>query len=649
MNWNAQGEWADVSQWSHYRGIVELPAGSSPDLSDDYANTYEQATLVFPPASFAATLSYCGDVDYFAFDASAGQSYDILVSLPDGQLEDSTVWLYDTDGRTLLQWDDDGGHGLGSRLVWTAPANGTYYFAVDSYALWDSLGQYAVEIAPGSLTGSTAWAWFEHPGQYLDLSGDVGIAFSEPSYTGAPSGWDENELLHLLDLSDPLAPVQVGTYLAGDAEGEGCAFGSDGEHYYLGDYSNAEAHALGLSELVVLDVSASGDPFEVGRTRFVMQEIDALRVEGDYIYAGTRSEDQPEAYLEVYRIANPTAPALVGVSEGVTRPGGGWLDPTWIVLEGDRAYMLYEEPGMITVFDVADPYSPSVLGGYELDPPCSESVWLMDVADAVAWVGVDWELQAVDLSDPSDPQPLGSLPMGGQVGQVVIEGNRAFVGVAGLGVKVVDISDPSDPEVMYSHTVVGATGAVVVNGGYVYVSTASYGTAIFSANIPGDANGDGIVSGADYTLWADHYLQPGDFGDGDFNYSGVVEGADYTIWADHYLDSAAGSRGGAESDGVGVEPTRDGNMAPARAARSAAVGATGLSATEAVSAGARTIGGPCEDILAFLAGPSAPAGGDAADAGARAARAVPPAGRRAVEDSLDLLATSDLSVLAAVI
>jgi hypothetical protein len=53
---------------------------------------------------------------------------------------------------------------------------------------------------------------------------------------------------------------------------------------------------------------------------------------------------------------------------------------------------------------------------------------------------------------------------------------------------------------------------------------------------PGDANDDGVADGADYTLWADHYMLPGPntWGMGDFNGDDQVDGADYTIWADNY-------------------------------------------------------------------------------------------------------------------
>jgi hypothetical protein len=77
---------------------------------------------------------------------------------------------------------------------------------------------------------------------------------------------------------------------------------------------------------------------------------------------------------------------------------------------------------------------------------------------------------------------------------------------------------------------IGATGEVVLG-------------------IPGDANGDGFVSDADYTIWADNYgTQTGATGEtGDFNGDGAVTDADYTVWADHYGSAAAA--GGSVNDG----------------------------------------------------------------------------------------------------
>jgi hypothetical protein len=56
----------------------------------------------------------------------------------------------------------------------------------------------------------------------------------------------------------------------------------------------------------------------------------------------------------------------------------------------------------------------------------------------------------------------------------------------------------------------------------------------------GDANHDGSVDGADYTMWADNYQQMGAWRHGDFNGDCVVDGADYTLWADHYEGGLGG-------------------------------------------------------------------------------------------------------------
>ncbi|MBX9790620.1 MAG: aspartyl protease family protein [Pirellulales bacterium] len=61
-------------------------------------------------------------------------------------------------------------------------------------------------------------------------------------------------------------------------------------------------------------------------------------------------------------------------------------------------------------------------------------------------------------------------------------------------------------------------------------------------HVVGDANGDGQVTGADYSIWADHFpTTDGEAtrAEGDFNWDGRVTGADYSIWADHFQPVAA--------------------------------------------------------------------------------------------------------------
>ena len=118
-------------------------ARDAPATRDDHGDTADEATLVRVGDAVAGVLGHRGDIDYFAFAAKRGETYRIDVDL--GTLEDSFATLYDSDSRQL-EFDDDGGESLGSRIIWTAAESGTYYVAV---AGWGSdTGSYTLTITP---------------------------------------------------------------------------------------------------------------------------------------------------------------------------------------------------------------------------------------------------------------------------------------------------------------------------------------------------------------------------------------------------------------------------------------------------------------------------------------------------------------------
>jgi len=83
-------------------------------------------------------------------------------------------------------------------------------------------------------------------------------------------------------------------------------------------------------------------------------------------------------------------------------------------------------------------------------------------------------------------------------------------------------------------------GVVAPNG--LYLAVIPTGAAIEARAVKGgDASLNGLVDGADYTVWADNYLinERAYFTKGDFNGDGLTDGADYTIWADNYAPALA--------------------------------------------------------------------------------------------------------------
>jgi hypothetical protein len=79
-----------------------------------------------------AAIDPAGDVDYFSITVDAG---DVLnfETLP-GDVGDTQMNLYDTDGVTVLEFDDDDGQGLYSLIEgYEFPAAGTYYVAINEF------------------------------------------------------------------------------------------------------------------------------------------------------------------------------------------------------------------------------------------------------------------------------------------------------------------------------------------------------------------------------------------------------------------------------------------------------------------------------------------------------------------------------------
>ena len=111
---------------------------------------------------------------------------------------------------------------------------------------------------------------------------------------------------------------------------------------------------------------------------------------------------------------------------------------------------------------------------------------------------------------------------------------------------------------------------------------------VFSfGNLPGDANSDGIVDQADYTLWYNGYGASGRELPGDFTADGLVDQADYTVWYNSYgtslpiLSPMAEGSGGA--DLVLLAATDTASTAPAQPEISLLAGSADLGGTALMS------------------------------------------------------------------
>jgi hypothetical protein len=114
------------------------------DVPDDHGNSSGAATSVGVPSDTSGMIGVSGDEDWFSFTAQTGVDYVFETVL--GTLGDSVLWLYDSDGVTELDFNDDA-DGLESRIGWTATSNGTFYLAVGGFD--SEVGTYTLQVSLG--------------------------------------------------------------------------------------------------------------------------------------------------------------------------------------------------------------------------------------------------------------------------------------------------------------------------------------------------------------------------------------------------------------------------------------------------------------------------------------------------------------------
>ena len=116
-------------------GLVEAVGNTTLPVESLALNTGVATALLLNPgivvgASASGTIDYGADQDIYPISLASGESY--IFDATGNSLSDPTLALHDANG-VQLQFDDDGGPGLNSRVEYTAPSSGTYYLNVGSY------------------------------------------------------------------------------------------------------------------------------------------------------------------------------------------------------------------------------------------------------------------------------------------------------------------------------------------------------------------------------------------------------------------------------------------------------------------------------------------------------------------------------------
>ena len=109
--------------------------------ADDHGNAADAATRITVNSVVQGKIDDPRDVDWFRFEAREGNRYTALTRL--NSLRDSVLRLIDSDGTTVLKYNDDAVD-LASEIVWTATGDGVYFLEVSGFSFAE--GTYSLEL-----------------------------------------------------------------------------------------------------------------------------------------------------------------------------------------------------------------------------------------------------------------------------------------------------------------------------------------------------------------------------------------------------------------------------------------------------------------------------------------------------------------------
>lgn len=254
---------------------------------------------------------------------------------------------------------------------------------------------------------------------FWDSSSDLGSMTGGEDYLAVFDG--SVHAYRVLDVQDPMSPVEVATYQTGSLSSDVAA-------------SGAYAYVAGEAGVSVVDVTDPAAPIRVG---FVSTSnwVERIETTGSHVFA-TDSQDS----LYVVDVTDPAAPQLVA-----SRPTRARTGPQELALQGDYAYVVGGDAsgtwGGVQVFDVSDPANPQVADQVAVD--AMESIGLYG---DYAYVPYYEDVQVLDVSDPTDVQVLDTLGLS-YTGQIVAGEGYAIMMKRNTGaLRVMDLADPTNPE-----------------------------------------------------------------------------------------------------------------------------------------------------------------------------------------------------------
>lgn len=267
--------------------------------------------------------------------------------------------------------------------------------------------------------------------------------------------------LRVLDISDPMAPIQVGSY----ANSTAC-------NYYDVACAGSRGYLTTYDGLIILDLSRS-KPIKLGQ--IVNVTISSVVIDPDdanIIYVFAREINTGITKFCSFNCSNPSAPTVVGQLTLPERFHG----TNAMALKQNTLYLggMYQTGssgiGVLMTIDVTDPANLKFMSY----APIGNSWQISDVklAGNRAYVADSsfGTLGVIDITNPSKIQSISNTMIDRDLWSIDVHGYWLFAACRAGGLKAYNISNELKPVLVTTETDYNATG-VTVNDDLVYVAS----------------------------------------------------------------------------------------------------------------------------------------------------------------------------------
>jgi|GEM_PF-2586218 len=259
--------------------------------------------------------------------------------------------------------------------------------------------------------------------------------------------------LQIVNISNPAAPLKVAQY--------------NSLGYYLKVFvvGNLAYVATDNAGLEIVNGATPSSPQHAGA--YVESDvIYDIAIDGDYLYATSNWLG-----MNIVDIQKPLQPKRVG---STTLPSAA-LE---VFAQGNFAYFADAYDGL-QIVNVENPYSPFVVGEYT--SAYGQSIF---VRDNYAFLGTDWSLDIINVTDKSNPYQVGRCSAGDRVYRITLVNNYAYL-ATWSGLRIVDISNYSSPKLVGSYNYKDSqANGIFVRDNYAYLADHYEGLLIFDVSIP---------------------------------------------------------------------------------------------------------------------------------------------------------------------